>query len=78
MCGEQVTVIGATLDGRLIGSCKDAFTEDQWEDEDTDDDEPREPRGCSECGWLHGCACRYGTPRDEQDRDRDLEQDRKG
>jgi len=32
ICGEIVHIIGKTKDGRLIGSCMDAFTEEQWLD----------------------------------------------
>jgi hypothetical protein len=31
ICGERITITGTTTDGRLIGSCKDAFTRQQWE-----------------------------------------------
>jgi len=34
ICGEEVEIEGETRDGRLIGSCKDAFTVKQWLDED--------------------------------------------
>ncbi len=30
VCGEHVTLTGRTTDGRLIGSCRDAFTDAQW------------------------------------------------
>jgi len=30
VCGENIDVIGLTNDGRLIGSCKDAFTLEKW------------------------------------------------
>jgi hypothetical protein len=32
ICGVPVNLIGHTKDGRLIGSCQDAFTLEQWED----------------------------------------------
>ncbi len=31
ICGEIVELTGETTDGRLIGSCGDAFTNHQWE-----------------------------------------------
>jgi hypothetical protein len=31
ICGKKITLKGSTLDGRLIGSCGDAFTVIQWE-----------------------------------------------
>jgi hypothetical protein len=37
ICGETAQLVGATTDGRLIGSCGDAFTARQWD-------------ACSECG----------------------------
>lgn len=30
ICGEQIHLTGDTTDGRLIGSCQDAFTRTQW------------------------------------------------
>ncbi len=30
ICGAFVTLTGRTTDGRLIGSCRDAFTEERW------------------------------------------------
>ena len=30
ICGVKVSIIGNTKDGRLIGSCRDAFTLEQW------------------------------------------------
>lgn len=30
ICGDIVVIIGKTKDGRLIGSCNDAFMADQW------------------------------------------------
>lgn len=30
ICGERIRVKGMTIDGRLIGSCRDAFTKKQW------------------------------------------------
>jgi hypothetical protein len=30
ICGETVHITGRTTDGRLIGSCKDAFTVEAW------------------------------------------------
>lgn len=30
VCGNVVTITGRTADGRLIGSCRDAFTVAQW------------------------------------------------
>ncbi len=32
VCGEHVTLTGETTDGRLIGSCGDAFTRKRWEE----------------------------------------------
>ncbi len=32
VCGEHVTLTGETTDGRLIGSCGDAFTRERWEE----------------------------------------------
>jgi putative intracellular protease/amidase len=32
ICGAMVSLTGETTDGRLIGSCKDAFTAEQWEE----------------------------------------------
>lgn len=34
ICGEIVTINGKTKDGRLIGTCGDAFTIKQWEEDD--------------------------------------------
>ena len=36
VCGERVQVVGTgvTTDGRLVGTCHDAFTVEQWEKED--------------------------------------------
>lgn len=31
ICGEHITIIGETKNGRLIGSCHDAFTQKQWD-----------------------------------------------
>ena len=31
ICGERVELNGETKDGRLVGSCGDAFTRNQWE-----------------------------------------------
>jgi hypothetical protein len=30
VCGVKVTITGETTDGRLIGSCQDAFTVRRW------------------------------------------------
>jgi len=30
VCGEEVNVIDITKDGRLVGSCKDAFSFEKW------------------------------------------------
>lgn len=30
VCGERITVSGETTDGRLIGTCGDAFTRKRW------------------------------------------------
>lgn len=30
VCGEKITIIGTTEDGRLVGSCFDAFTTKKW------------------------------------------------
>jgi len=30
ICGEEIYITGRTKDGRLIGSCGDAFTDEQW------------------------------------------------
>jgi hypothetical protein len=35
ICGETVTVTGITKDGRLIGSCGDAFSLAKWNEVDT-------------------------------------------
>uniref|UniRef100_A0A6H2A1J1 Uncharacterized protein n=1 Tax=viral metagenome TaxID=1070528 RepID=A0A6H2A1J1_9ZZZZ len=32
VCGEGVSVSGWTKDGRMIGSCMDAFTREAWEE----------------------------------------------
>lgn len=32
VCGEHITLNGSTTDGRLIGSCGDAFTRERWEE----------------------------------------------
>ena len=37
ICGKRIHVIGTTVDGRLIGSCKDAFTYKQWQEEEQAD-----------------------------------------
>jgi hypothetical protein len=42
ICGERVTLTGKTTDGRLIGSCGDAFTQARW---DEDDDGCLDPAG---------------------------------
>ena len=34
ICGDEIIIIGRTTDGRLIGSCRDAFTAAQWNDDD--------------------------------------------
>jgi len=34
VCGKKVKIIELTKDGRLIGSCKDAFPLRKWRDED--------------------------------------------
>lgn len=34
VCGEEVTITGKTTDGRLIGSCGDAFDKEAWEAEE--------------------------------------------
>lgn len=31
VCGETIHIINATTDDRLVGSCQDAFTVEQWE-----------------------------------------------
>ena len=32
ICGEHITLTGdQTTDGRIIGTCGDAFTRDEWE-----------------------------------------------
>ncbi len=41
ICGRHVSLTGKTTDGRLIGSCRDAFTQEQW-DEDYEEDEVEE------------------------------------
>lgn len=33
ICGEEIHLDGKTTDGRLIGSCGDAFSQEQWESE---------------------------------------------
>jgi len=30
ICGEQTSIVGTTIEGRLIGSCGDTFTKEQW------------------------------------------------
>jgi len=30
ICGEKIQITGETKDGRIIGSCKDAFTMEQF------------------------------------------------
>lgn len=37
VCGEKITITGRTEDGRLIGSCGDAFTVQKWVEEDCPD-----------------------------------------
>ena len=32
ICGEVITVTGNTTDGRIIGSCFDAFTVESWDE----------------------------------------------
>lgn len=39
ICGERISLTGRTTDGRLIGSCGDAFTREQWDDPPQDDDD---------------------------------------
>ena len=34
VCGSEVCIVGRTEDGRLIGSCGDAFTVAQWNDDE--------------------------------------------
>lgn len=34
VCGQVVHITGRTQDGRLIGSCGDAFTDEQWNEDD--------------------------------------------
>ena len=34
ICGEHILIMGMTKDGRLIGSCGDAFTQERWEEDD--------------------------------------------
>ncbi len=34
ICGETIHISGKTTDGRLIGSCKDAFHKEQWDSQD--------------------------------------------
>ena len=34
ICGAEVFITGRTTDGRLVGSCKDAFTQAQWNDDE--------------------------------------------
>ena len=36
VCGEKVEIIGLTTNDRLIGTCRDAFTFEKW-NEDPDD-----------------------------------------
>lgn len=38
ICGARVRLTGATVDGRLIGSCGDAFTLRQWAAPEDGDD----------------------------------------
>lgn len=38
ICGAAIRLIGETTDGRLIGSCRDAFTEEQWLSNDEDEE----------------------------------------
>jgi len=33
VCGEPITLVNSTTDGRLIGSCGDAFLLRQWAQE---------------------------------------------
>ena len=33
ICGQSIKITGTTTTGRLIGSCGDAFSVDQWETE---------------------------------------------
>ena len=32
VCGASVTLTGKTKDGRFVGSCGDAFTQDRWDE----------------------------------------------
>ena len=45
VCGKGVSIIDQTLDGRLIGDCKDAFTLDQWKATDDGSGAPGAPLG---------------------------------
>lgn len=38
ICGEDISITGVTIDGRLIGSCKDVITVHQWETGEEDED----------------------------------------
>lgn len=33
VCGVEVCIVGETTDGRLVGSCSDAFSVARWNDE---------------------------------------------
>lgn len=48
VCGDKVTLIGKTKDGRVIGSCQDAFDLDEW----MHDDDPVEASVCSTCRYA--------------------------
>lgn len=41
ICGKEISITGETKDGKLIGSCGDAFTREQWNwtDENSDYEE---------------------------------------
>ena len=38
VCGESVVLTGETMDGRVIGSCGDAFRRSTWEADGDEDD----------------------------------------
>ena len=59
VCGEMVQITGQTADGRLIGSCGDAFSKAAWAA--MPNGEQPEPDTCGECGEI-AAGYTEGTP----------------
>jgi len=51
VCGERVAITGIATDGRLIGSCRDAFTAERWLTPDA-------PMGGLDVDGMYEDACR--------------------